>query len=718
MIKLKGISKRYDSSVIFENLSYEFKDNGFYFLLGKSGSGKTTLLNLLGNLEVCTDGNIERDADVCYVFQEANLLTDFTVYENIKITGIEDEEIDTILESLQILDLKHKVIHILSGGEKQRVAIGRALAMGGEILLLDEPTGNLDEQNTNQILNILKEISKTRLVIMATHDTSIVEKYGDVILEIKDRTLLEKIQSLPIVSEQKKQGIDSKKLFSFKFQFLYAMKLVKSRPLKYTITVLLSMLSMLLLFLILNIMFFNENHVVQNAIKTDERKLYSITKEYYNEPTNESLNYTYGSKLEEELSLAVAKENYSYYKKITFPTVSYDTQTEFQFIILNETFEGVYITDFVSNYLFSSQDCIGKKINVGIDGSISQFEIMGLKDTNYSKVYDLYFSDGKYMSHHKDDFLFYYGVVYISLNTYRDLLLSEPLKLTGTNFTLNHLDLRNYMNSYYEMAFESDDDLIENQVKVSKSFYDTYMDHTPLPASYTVRDIEDTINKNLYINRLNLHSILTDVNVVGIDDTLESDISVSLEVFDKLVEEYLHYVVDGICLDDTLKVQKLHQYGFKIANEDIGKAYFLNEILSNVLKIAILVVCLIIAAISILALYFSIAVFMDKKAKEFFIMKCLDISKGRILNIFIIYTAFVICIGLIFVLLFGNICIALFNEYLKNEVFFINYRLFIFQYEPYLLLLGLVVLTGIFILLNPMLSLKKIDIATLVKLNN
>ena len=125
MIKLKGISKRYDSSVIFENLSYEFKDNGFYFLLGKSGSGKTTLLNLLGNLEVCTDGNIERDADVCYVFQEANLLTDFTVYENIKITGIEDEEIDTILESLQILDLKHKVIHILSGRENRQSMAGR-----------------------------------------------------------------------------------------------------------------------------------------------------------------------------------------------------------------------------------------------------------------------------------------------------------------------------------------------------------------------------------------------------------------------------------------------------------------------------------------------------------------------------------------------------------------------------------------------------------------
>ncbi len=718
MIKINRISKRYDSNIIFENLSYEFKDNGFYFLLGKSGSGKTTLLNLIGNLEACTDGNIEKNADICYVFQEANLLTDFTVYENIKITGIEDEEIDTILGSLHILDLKYKVVNILSGGEKQRVALGRALAMGGQILLLDEPTGNLDEQNTIQILEILKELSKTRLVIMATHDISLVDKYGDIILEVKDRTLQEKIQSTPVVQEEKKQEKNVKKLFSFKFQFFYAMKLIKSRPLKYTITVLLSMLSMLLLFLILNIMFFNENHVIQNAISTDERQLYSITKEYYNEPTNESLNYTYGSKLEEELSLTIAKENYYYYKKITFPTVSYDTQTEFQFIILNEDFTGIHITDFVSNYLFSSQDCIGRKINIKIDNSVFQFEITGLKDTNYTKVYDLYFSDGKYMSNHKDDFLSYYGIVYISLNTYKELISSQPLHLTGTNFTLNHLDLRNYMSSYYEMSFESNADLVGNQVKVSREFYDTHMDNATLPASYSVRDIEDTINKNLYINRLNLYTILKNVNVIGIDENLENDIFVSKEVFDELVEEYLHYAVDGICLDDTLKIHKLHQYGFKIANEDIGKTYTLNEIITNVLKIAVLVICLIIAAISILALYFSIAGFMDKKAKEFFIMKSLGISKGRILSIFIIYTGFVICIGLVFALLFGNICMSLFNEYLKNEVFFINYGLFVFQYEPYLILFGLVDLTGMFILLNPILSLKKIDIATLVKLNN
>lgn len=718
MIKLNGVSKRYDSNVIFENLSYEFKDNGFYFLLGKSGSGKTTLLNLIGNLETCSNGNIERNADVCYVFQEANLLTDFTVYENIKMTGIEDEEIDTILKSLKILNLKNKVVNILSGGEKQRVAIGRALAMGGQILLLDEPTGNLDEQNTIQILDILKELSKTRLVIMATHDTSIVDKYGDIILEVKDRNILEKIQSTPVVQKEKKQVKKVKKIFDFKFQFLYAMRLIKARPFKYTITVFLTMLSMLLLFLILNIMFFNENHVIQNAISTDNRQLYSITKEYYNEPTNESLNYTYGSKLEKELSLAVAKENFSYYKKITFPTVSYDTQTEFQFIILNEDFTGVHITDFVSDYLFSGRDCIGKKINIKIDNFVSQFEITGLKDTNYTKEYDLYFSDGKYMSNHKDDFLFHYGIVYISLNTYKKFISSHPLHLTGTNFTLNHLDLRNYMNSYYAMSFEKSDTLSGNQVKISKAFYDTYMENTTLPASYPVRNIENTINENLYLNRLNLYSILKEVNVVGIDESLESDISVSKEVFDKLTEEYIHYAVDGICLDDTLNIHKLHQYGFKIANEDIGKTYALNEILTNVLKIVVLVICLIIAIVSILALYFSVAGFMDKKAKEFFIMKSLGISKQRILNIFIIYTVFVIVIGLFFALLFGNICMILFNEYLKNEVFFINYKLFVFQYEPYLILFGLVVLTGLFIALNPILSLKKIDIATLVKLNN
>ncbi|MDE7162206.1 MAG: ATP-binding cassette domain-containing protein, partial [Anaeroplasmataceae bacterium] len=414
MIKLNGISKKYDSNIIFENLSYEFKDCGFYFLLGKSGSGKTTLLNLIGNLEACTDGNIERNADICYVFQEANLLTDFTVYENIKITGIEDEAIDAILESLQILDLKDKVVNILSGGEKQRVAIGRALAMGAQILLLDEPTGNLDEQNTIQILDILKELSKTRLVIMATHDTSLVDKYGDIILEVKDKSLSEKIQSIPVVNKEKKQEKNVKKLFSFKFQLLYAMKLIKARPLKYTITVFLSMFSMLLLFLILNLIFFNENHVIQNTVSTDNRQFYSIKKEYYNEPTNEYIDYTYGSILENELSSVCPKESYSYYKKITFPTVSYTVHTQFQLIILNEDFEGAHITDFVSNYLFSNQESLNKTIDVKLDNSIYQLKITGIEETNFIQVYDKYFSDEKYMMHHQDDFLFHYGVVYIS----------------------------------------------------------------------------------------------------------------------------------------------------------------------------------------------------------------------------------------------------------------------------------------------------------------
>lgn len=718
MIKLNHISKKYNTNVIFDNLTYEFKECGFYFLLGKSGVGKTTLLNLIGNLESITNGSIERNADIGYVFQESNLLTDFTVYENIKISGVEDEKIDIILERLHITDLKYKVVSILSGGEKQRVAIGRALAMGGQVLLLDEPTGNLDEQNTIQIVEILKELSKTRLVIMATHDTGLADKYGDIILNIKDKTLVENIQSHPLVIDKKEKRIESKKIFSFRFQFLYAIRLIKARPLKYTITVLLSMFSMLLLFLILNVVFFNENHVIQNAILTDERQLYSIDKEYYNEPTNESITYTYGLSIEDEISKSMEKKNIAYYKKISFPTVTYDNQIDFQCVILNEDFEGVRITDFVSNYLYSNQECLGKKLDIKINDSVSSFDITGLKDTNYANVYDLYFSDEKYMSKYKDDFLFHYGVVYISLNTYKNLISSNPIYLTGTNFTLNDLNLRNYMSSYYEMSFGLDNNLVENQIKVSKKFYDAYMDSAILPISYSVRDIEDTINKNLYLNKLNLYSIINSVNVIDIDYSLENDVSLSKEVYDMLIEKYLHYSVDGICLDDSLTINTLHEHQIKIANEDIGKVYALNEILTNVLKIAILVICLIIAIISMLSLYFSIAGFMDKKAKEFFILKSLNVYKCRILNILFIYTTFVFGFGLFFALLFGNIFITVFNEYLKNEVFFLHYNVFIFQYEPYIILLGSVVLIAILILLNPILSLKKIDIATLVKINN
>ena len=477
------------------------------------------------------------------------------------------------------------------------------------------------------------------------------------------------------------------------------------------------MLSLLLLFLILNVVFFNENKVIQKAVLTDNRYLYSISRSYYNIPTMEYLDYTYGKDVESKLKKICSSDEYFYYKKITFPFIKDDRKTEFQIIISNLEFDGIYITDFISNYLFSNQDCIGKDIDIEIDDYVYSLKINGLIKTDYLDVYESYFSSEKYMNNHIDDFLFHYATLYISINTFKGLISEHPLSLLGTNFTLNDLDLKTYMNSYYITKVYFNDSLSFNQVTVSNEFYNSFMKDIILPATYDIRNIEASINANLYINKLNLYNILEEALVIDTHDA-NYDILVSEEMFSKIVDEYIYFKVDGICLKDTKKIDLLHQNGFRFINEDINKIYLLNEIFNNVLKITVLVICILIALVSMLALYFSVVGFMDKKAKEFYIMKSLDISSIKILNIFIIYTLLVIIPGLAFALLFGNISISFLNDYLKNEVFYIDYKLFILQYEPYLIIFGIVILTVILIIISPLNLLKKIDLATLVKLNN
>lgn len=185
----------------------EIPDKGVTFILGKSGCGKSTLLNLIGCLDVSDSGKIiigetditkldskatenYRSNNIGFIFQNFNLFDQLNVYDNIIFnvkphTGLE-EKVDTYLEKLGILECKFKKINELSGGQQQRVTIARALIKDCKILLADEPTGNLDENNGKLIFEILKEIAKDRMVLIVSHDTKSAFQYGDCIIEMQD----------------------------------------------------------------------------------------------------------------------------------------------------------------------------------------------------------------------------------------------------------------------------------------------------------------------------------------------------------------------------------------------------------------------------------------------------------------------------------------------------------------------------------------------------
>ena len=217
-IKVENIVKTFNrhsrnANKVLKGVSFELPDKGLVCIFGKSGSGKTTLLNIIGGLEKadsgkvyidgeCTSGKTDkiRNAKIGFIFQNYYLEKGYTIAEIMRnqmiIAGFKDEkEIERRTEeALKLVDMerfKNKLGDALSGGQQQRVAIARAIVKGSDIILADEPTGNLDTENTMKVMDILKEISKTQLVVIVTHEVSLIKKYADSHIKIVDGELVE-----------------------------------------------------------------------------------------------------------------------------------------------------------------------------------------------------------------------------------------------------------------------------------------------------------------------------------------------------------------------------------------------------------------------------------------------------------------------------------------------------------------------------------------------
>ena len=215
MLKLENITKDYisgDSKVqALKGISIEFRKSEFVSILGQSGCGKTTLLNIIGGLDRYTKGDLiingkstkefkDKDWDayrnysVGFVFQNYNLIPHQTILSNVElaltISGVSRKERkERAIKALEDVGLKeqiHKKPNQLSGGQMQRVAIARALVNNPDIILADEPTGALDTKTSVQIMEILKEISKDKLIIMVTHNPELAEKYSTRVVKILD----------------------------------------------------------------------------------------------------------------------------------------------------------------------------------------------------------------------------------------------------------------------------------------------------------------------------------------------------------------------------------------------------------------------------------------------------------------------------------------------------------------------------------------------------
>lgn len=249
MLELKYIKKTYVtgefSQHALKDFSLKFRKSEFVAVLGPSGSGKTTLLNIIGGLDRYTSGDLiinqkstknfkDRDWDsyrnncVGFIFQSYNLISHISVLDNVEmgmtLSGVSKKERRRkaleVLDKVGLKDHAHKKPNQLSGGQMQRVAIARALANDPEIILADEPTGALDSATSVQIMELIKEIAKDKLVIMVTHNNELAETYASRVVRMRDGEIMSDSDPVDDMSDQKSYNIRKTAM-----SFLTALKL-------------------------------------------------------------------------------------------------------------------------------------------------------------------------------------------------------------------------------------------------------------------------------------------------------------------------------------------------------------------------------------------------------------------------------------------------------------------------------------------------------------
>ncbi|MEG0977960.1 MAG: ATP-binding cassette domain-containing protein [Bacilli bacterium] len=318
MIELKNISRIYHNKngdfIALENISYNFNNNGMYGILGPSGAGKSTLIGIMGLIDFPTFGEVYIDNQLInkdnfvkirkdylsFIFQENNLINNYSVIDNLHLISNDDTKINELLEMVKLTDTKNAYISELSGGEIQRIAFIRTILEDKPILLCDEPTGSLDSNNRTLLMNLLKNISKNKLVIIVSHNQEQTKYYSDVIIEI-DNHSFKNITGHPIQNSKLNTNLITKPLN----KSIIIKNELKYKPLKNILHLFLFLLIGILITISSNAVYYNERDGAKfNSVKNDVIEVYKEIKN-----NNQIFNISSGKKINELIKKQIPVSN-------------------------------------------------------------------------------------------------------------------------------------------------------------------------------------------------------------------------------------------------------------------------------------------------------------------------------------------------------------------------------------------------------------------------
>ena len=430
IIKLENVNKVFISKTkertdALQDINLSLAGNKLIGIIGKSGSGKTTLLNIIYGLEKPTSGNVYienininkisnnklskiRKNYFSYINQNTILFENLTVDDNLKIVcnlmnivETQDEIINNYLNKYDIINLKTHKINELSGGQKQLIQIITSLIKDSKIILCDEPTANLDAENTRKIIKILKELSKEKLVLLVSHDIDLINKYSDTIIEIKDgciKTIDDKEEVQNIILDDNNNKDNKNKI-----NFLFKLNFKLNKILTFS-NILFTLLFIFLLAIILSISEF-KYYNFDNYLKTSYENSNVVEIGKYDKESNYHTKYPFNYQEKNQIISKLGNQYYNYiynfesrlndeFSFMGMVELDDEIMEKFNYKIVEgkmpETYNQIVISKYYYEYIKSENkdynNIINKLVALTIGDSYYIYEVSGIIDDGYKCI--------------------------------------------------------------------------------------------------------------------------------------------------------------------------------------------------------------------------------------------------------------------------------------------------------------------------------------------
>jgi ABC-type lipoprotein export system ATPase subunit len=769
MLELVNITKIYSDrkglvkKTALKNINLNFDETGLNMILGKSGSGKSSLLNIIGGLDDFNQGDIiinkrylnkfnpneiesYRNTYIGFIFQEYYMLEKLTVGENLELALLLQNtekhlikaKVKEILQKVDLENYHNHKINELSGGEKQRVVIARALIKDSKIILADEPTGNLDSETSKMILELLKSLAKDRLVIMVTHDRGFAEEYGDRIIELKDGEIINDYFNHPnnvIKQNETMEAKFNKTVLPLKYKFKFAFSSLLKYKFRLLCLTILFVSSLVFVLIALTFSFYDATKATALTfekaklnqvpiVKIDNGKKVSFTDQEIAElqKSNPDFDFLQTIKEYENVWRFASNENYIYdstsFNKIVIVDDSQinvnlltghipDKDNE---IMMTDYMGSMFIKYDVISNVTTVEELIGKEVNYKDD----MLTISGIIQTDYDSFELDYTSDEvPYMFSLKHEN--FYQELYMTKNTY-EKVFNQSTRMAVMNegyYNLPWINKTILGNKKIFGTYPQNDNEIMISIHDISEYFDKRINYTLL----TDQEISSYLGKKitLDLSYYPKYNGKTSFSIAGIIDNRND--TIPYFVFNQNMFDYFNYHTsknDGGKLKEVSAFIKNDDTGYYNLLKDLPNTYrhntpYSKELYSvdkftSHLNTVFFIVSLVFSLFSIIMIYTFISASIKAKQKEIGTLRAIGTRNSDILNIYIIESSFILFISLLITIILSRLSLYGLNNDIAS---YFDIRIEVLYFNIISIIITILIAVSI-IMVSTIIPLKKI----------